>query len=50
MVEWWRIVIIIFLVILSGVFSGLTLGLLGLDNNNLEVRALFILDTDNGPF
>lgn len=30
---------IVVLVLLSGTFSGLTLGLLGLDNNNLEVFA-----------
>lgn len=39
MVEWWRYVVIVVLVLLSGTFSGLTLGLLGLDNNNLEVFA-----------
>lgn len=37
MYEWWRFVIIVGLIALSGLFSGLTLGLLGLDTKNLEV-------------
>ncbi len=36
-VEWWRFVLIVFLVALSGCFSGLNLGVLGLDLKNLEM-------------
>ena len=43
MIEWWRLLIIILLILLSGLFSGLTLGLLGLDTKNLELLTM-------GPF
>jgi len=36
---WWHIVISVFLVLLGGVFSGLTLGLMGLDGLHLRVLA-----------
>ena len=42
MIEWWRIVIMIGLCILSGLFSGLNLGLLGLDIRSLEVQYIYI--------
>ena len=45
--EWWRYLVIVLLVLLSGTFSGLTLGLLGLDNNNLEV-GIYHLDINYG--
>jgi hypothetical protein len=35
--EWWRFVLIVALVALSGCFSGLNLGVLGLDLKNLEM-------------
>jgi metal transporter CNNM len=35
--EWWRFVIIVLLIVLSGCFSGLNLGVLGLDLGNLEM-------------
>lgn len=37
MVQWWQIVIIIVCVLLSGTFSGLTLGLMSLDLTDLNV-------------
>lgn len=37
MVEWWQIVIVVVCVVLSGAFSGLTLGLLSLDLVDLAV-------------
>lgn len=36
-VEWWRWILILGLVILSGCFSGLNLGVLGLDTKDLEM-------------
>ena len=36
-VEWWRWVIIVTLICLSGCFSGLNLGVLGLDKKDLEM-------------
>ncbi|CDW89146.1 UNKNOWN [Stylonychia lemnae] len=42
-VEWWRILIIIVLSLLTGLFSGLNLGIIGLDPNYLELLTL-------GPF
>jgi CBS domain containing-hemolysin-like protein len=42
-VEWWRLVVVFFLVVLSALFSGLTLGLMGLDTRNLELLTM-------GPF
>jgi hypothetical protein len=35
--EWWRFLLIFLLVALSGCFSGLNLGVLGLDLKNLEM-------------
>lgn len=43
MVEWWRFFIIVFLVALSALFAGLTLGLMGLDSRNLVLLTM-------GPF
>lgn len=43
MEDWIRYVLIAFLVSLSALFSGLTLGLLGLDTKNLELLT-------RGPF
>lgn len=40
---WWRILLIVILSILSGVFSGLNLGYLGLDTKYLELLTI-------GPF
>ncbi|WVQ84079.1 hypothetical protein IAT38_006224 [Cryptococcus sp. DSM 104549] len=37
---WWYIFAILFLVLLGGVFSGLTLGLMGLDTVNLQVLSI----------
>eukprot|EP00168_Porphyra_purpurea_P013354 TRINITY_DN3669_c0_g2_i1.p4 TRINITY_DN3669_c0_g2~~TRINITY_DN3669_c0_g2_i1.p4 ORF type:complete len:126 (+),score=55.43 TRINITY_DN3669_c0_g2_i1:404-781(+) len=37
MVEWWKIVVAVLCIILSGAFSGLTLGLLSLDLVDLRV-------------
>lgn len=42
-VEWWRFVLIGILLVLSGAFSGLNLGVLGLDTKNLELLT-------QGPF
>ena len=42
-VEWWRIVLIIVLIIMSAFFSGLNLGYLGLDPKYLELLQI-------GPF
>lgn len=42
-VEWWRWVLIVVLLLLSGSFSGLNLGVLGLDTKDLEMMA-------EGPF
>lgn len=42
-VEWWRYAIILVLIALSAMFSGLTLGLMGLDTRNLELLTM-------GPF
>ena len=36
-VEWWRWILILGLVMLSGCFSGLNLGVLGLDTKDLEM-------------
>lgn len=36
-VEWWRWLLVAVLVCLSAMFSGLTLGLMGLDKNQLAV-------------
>lgn len=36
-VEWWRWILIVCLIILSGCFSGLNLGVLGLDTKDLEM-------------
>ena len=36
-VEWWRWILILGLVMLSGCFSGLNLGVLGLDTKDLEL-------------
>lgn len=36
-VEWWEVAISAILLLMSGLFSGLTLGLLGLDPTNLEI-------------
>ena len=38
-VEWWRWVIIVGLIMLSGCFSGLNLGVLGLDTKDLEMMS-----------
>jgi len=38
-VEWWRWLLIIGLIMLSGCFSGLNLGVLGLDKKDLEMMA-----------
>ena len=38
-VEWWRWLLIVVLVILSGCYSGLNLGVLGLNVNDLEMIA-----------
>ena len=35
--EWWRWIVILGLIILSGCFSGLNLGVLGLDVKELEL-------------
>ncbi|CAI2360224.1 unnamed protein product [Moneuplotes crassus] len=43
MVEWWRLLMIFVLVCMSALFSGLTLGLMGLDTRNLELLTM-------GPF
>lgn len=37
--EWWEILIIVFLSLLTGVFSGLNLGIISLDLNYLELLA-----------
>jgi len=42
-VEWWRILIIIGLSLLTGLFSGLNLGIIGLDPSYLELLTM-------GPF
>ena len=42
-VEWWRWILIVCLIILSGCFSGLNLGVLGLDTKDLEMM-------QDGPF
>ena len=42
-VEWWRWILIFFLICLSGCFSGLNLGVLGLDCKDLEMM-------QEGPF
>lgn len=39
-VEWWRILLIIGLALLTGLFSGLNLGIIGLDPNYLELLTL----------
>ena len=41
--EWWRLLFIIVLISLSGIFSGLNLGYLGLDTKYLELLTI-------GPF
>ena len=38
-VEWWRWVLIVSLIVLSGCFSGLNLGVLGLDTKDLEMMS-----------
>lgn len=42
-VEWWRILIIVFLSLITGLFSGLNLGIISLDPGYLELVAM-------GPF
>jgi len=42
-VEWWRLLVIILLSFLSAIFSGLNLGIIGLDPGYLELLTM-------GPF
>jgi metal transporter CNNM len=42
-IEWWRILLIVLLGVLAGVFSGLNLGIIGLDPGYLELLTM-------GPF
>jgi len=44
-VEWWRILLIIGLSLLTGLFSGLNLGIIGLDPSYLELLTLGPFDT-----
>lgn len=39
-VEWWRILIIVGLSLLTGLFSGLNLGIISLDPNYLELLTM----------
>ena len=43
MVEWWRIVMIVLLAIMTGLFSGMNLGIISLDPGYLELLCM-------GPF